>query len=174
MNIVDRYDISGKGKLTGAAAPRSTAKQGMVIAMEIERNPMSLSDEHLMAVMQQWRKLHSVGSRDKDSSPLQLSEKIDRAKEQAAVYREVLTDVGALLSADALAELKAIFSIGRNPEPLEAYPKIISDYRGEFAGVANLDSEIAQLLEKANFLTMVCEGLVRLGRDETAASLRHI
>lgn len=141
--------------------------------MKTERNPMSLSNEDLTAVMQQWRKLHPVGSRDNDSSsPLKPLEQIYR--EQGPVYREVIGDVGRLLSADSLAELKAIFSIGRDREPPEELRELAVHNRREFGDAVNLEREIAQLLEKTNFLTSVCDGLIRLGRGEMAASLSQI
>ncbi|WP_441280777.1 hypothetical protein [Tardiphaga sp. 862_B3_N1_1] len=142
--------------------------------MESERNPMSLSNEDLMAVMQQWRKLHPVDSEGKNSSsPREPLEKIYR--EQGAVYPEVIAELRKLLSADALAELHAIFSIGRDHEvPPEQLDKIAAGYRSDLVGVVNLDHEIAQLLGKANFRTCVSAGLVMLGRSEMASSLNEI
>jgi hypothetical protein len=141
--------------------------------LEIERNPMGLSKEDLTAVMRQWRKLHPVGSCDNNSSfPRKPLEEIYR--EQSPVYREVIGDVGRLLSTDSLAELMAIFSIGRDHEPPEQLHKITADYRSDLAATANLDSEIAKLLQKANFQTCVSAGLVMLGRSEMVSSLNAI
>ncbi len=146
-----------------------------VAAMEAQQKPIGLSQESLLAVARQWRKLHPLGTRDEErSSPLAVEERITRTKEQGAVYQDVIAEVGKLLSVEGLAELIAIFSIGRDSEPAEELNELVAHWRRELATSLTFDREIAHFVEKTNFLACVREGLARVGRGEIARSLEHI
>ena len=154
---------------------RTNLTNKKVAAMEAQQKPIGLSQESLLAVARQWRKLHPLGTRDEERSlPLAVEERITRTKEQGAVYQDVIAEVGKLLSVEGLAELLAIFSIGRDPEPAEELNELVAHWRRELATSLTFDREIAHFLEKTNFLTCVREGLVRVGRGEIARSLEHV
>lgn len=132
------------------------------------------SREDLLAVMGQWRKLHSPSDSEDLNSGLTGADRIGLAKERSAVRQAVIGELSKILSVDSFAKLRAIFSIGRDSEPPAQFDELAAHFRDELAGEINLDREIPQLFEKINLLSYIREGLKKLGQDELARSIENI
>jgi hypothetical protein len=89
----------------------------------------------------------------------------------AATRNEVLAEMEMRITGDKLAELEAMFYLGRDRLFTEYYEQRIERARKEHVAADNPIEEIVHLMDKTNFLHCIQEAARRLGRLSLADRL---
>jgi hypothetical protein len=161
--VKERYGLTNKQ--FSIALDRMQKNREMRSILGIESDLLHLTDDDIVWVVEQWRRLHPPRTQDDESIGLDYfdAKRLDGWEERAAAHREVLKAIGARLSPGALAELEAMFYLGRDRIFVEYYDETVAETLKEHA-VADAQQEISHLMEKTNFLMCVREAATKLGR----------
>lgn len=129
-----------------------------------------LSNEKIKLTIQEWKKLHNL--KNKDSMGINFFDRcFDAMLDHNKTAQKVQKNLSKLLSSDEIADLEAVFYIGREAIFCEFYEKKLTSIKKEHTANKNLDQEISHLIEKTNFLDCVVNGLKILGKPELAQEL---
>jgi hypothetical protein len=167
-----RYGLSNK-QFT-LALDRIQESREMRSALGIESDLRHLVDDDIVFVVEQWRRLHPEREQEDGSVGLDYfdAKRFERMKEEAAKRGEVVKAIEARLSADALAELEAMFYGDRDHIFPEYHEAMIARILKEHAAAKNPQVKIVHLMEKTNFLQCAHGATVRLGRLSLAERLK--
>lgn len=147
-------------------------EMGALIGLEF---PLAhLSDEHLLFVIQEWTKLHSPGAGS--GLVLDIGALISRDWEkmqarhaaEAAVQAAILEQLGA----DELADLEAIYYLGRGREFSERYADMIAYAKASHPTPEERRAAVAHLLQKTNLGHCLAAGVARLGRPSLVGQIQ--
>ena len=134
-----------------------------------------LSDEHALFAMEQWTLCHPEPA---PSEGLGVSYFGDRDFDAMAKRHEVLgRSIAAImetLSVDEIADLEAIYLVGRGREFCEAYADILGRARGQHCMDNHLWEAVHHLVTKTNLQHAVARGLVILGRPDLSGKVAAV
>jgi hypothetical protein len=170
--VKERYGLSNK--LFSIALDRIQENREMRSALGSESDLLHLSDDDIVSVVEQWRRLHPEANRDGDDLGLDYfdTSRFEAMKRSAAIREEVVTAIEARLSKGALAELEAMFYLGRDRIFTEYHENMISRILREHAAANDTKAKIMHLMQKTNFLQGVRGAAARLGRLSLADRLQ--
>jgi hypothetical protein len=143
----------------------------------IENDLLHLTDDDVVWVVEQWRRIHPVRD-ENENGGMGLdyfdASRFEGMKERLALYAQVIEVVKNRLSADALADLEAIFYVERDRIFTEYYPRRVDQARAEHAAANDPEQEIRHLIEKTNLLQCLRRGVAKLGRPALAERLKAV
>jgi hypothetical protein len=131
---------------------------------------MHLTDDKIRTVTAEWQKLHSSKEQNDlgtDYFDRDFDTMIVHLQESQTLQQTILS----LLSADEIADLEALFYIGREAIFCEFYEEKLASIKKEHKANNNLAQEIGHLMEKTNLLDCVITGLRILGKPSLADEL---
>jgi hypothetical protein len=170
--VKERYGLSNKQ--FSIALDRIQENREMRSALGMASDLLHLTDDDIISVVEQWRRLHPVREQDEDDLGLDYfdTKRFEAMKEKAVVRQEVVTAIDARLSKEALAELEAMFYLERDHVFVEHHESVVARALKEHAAAKNPKAEIMHLMEKTNFLQCVGGAAARLGRLSLAERLK--
>ena len=170
--VKEHYGLSNKQ--FSIALDRIQENREMRSVLGMESNLLHLTDDNIVSVVEQWRRLHPVREQDEDDLGLDYfdTRRFEAMKEEAGIRQEMLTAIEARLSPEALAELEAMFYLERDRVFAEYHESMIARALKEHAAAKDPKSEILHLMEKTNFLQCVRGAAARLGRLSLAERLK--
>jgi hypothetical protein len=140
----------------------------------VETNLVHLSDDTALFVVEQWRRLHPVNDEGEDVVLDCFDMKrFEGMRERLALEKEVYDVLMSRLSPEEIADLHAVFYLGRNKEFSEYYEAMLERFKGQHALEKDLYSQIDQMMAKTNFLQAFRDGAARLGRLGLAERLKE-
>ncbi len=149
----------------------------MAAIVGIENDLIYLTDDDVMWVAEQWRRVHPVrDENENDGMGLDYfdASRFEGMQERLALYAQVIEAIKGRLSADALADLEAIFYIERDRIFTEYYPQRVDQARKEHAVANDPEQEIRHLVEKTNLLQCLQRGAAKLGRPMLSERLKLV
>lgn len=149
----------------------------MAATVGIENDLLHLTDDDVMWVVEQWRCIHPVRDETENGSKgLDYfdASRFEGMKERSALYAQVIEVVKNRLSADAIADLEAIFYVEQNRIFTEYYPRRVDQARKEHTAANDPEQEIRHLIEKTNLLQCLQRGAAKLGRPALAERLKVV
>lgn len=169
-----RYGLSNKQFLIALDRIQGSREMRSVLGMESDLR--HLTDDDVVFVVEQWRRLHPMRKENNGSVGLDYfdTRRFECMKEEAAKRREAVNAIEARLSAEALAELEAMFYGDRDRIFAEHQEAMIARILKEHAAAKDPEAEILHLMEKTNFLQCIQDAAVRLGRLSLAERLKAI
>ena len=132
-----------------------------------------MSDDEIVWVVEQWRRLHPPMDEDVNSPGIRLSDKsaVDRMFKHVAIEDEVVAEIEKKITVDKLADIEVIFYLGLDHIFPEYYELEVEETRraGNFP-----KAKIEHLMEKTNFLHCVQLSTMKLGRLSLAKRLEKL
>jgi hypothetical protein len=142
-------------------------------ALGMASDLLHLTDDDIISVVEQWRRLHPVREQDDDLGFDYFDTgRFEAIKEELVVRQEVVTAIEARLSKEALAELEAMLYLERDHVFAEYHESMIARVLKEHAAVKDPKAETMHLMENTNFLQCVGGAAGRLGRQSLAERLK--
>jgi hypothetical protein len=158
-----RYNLSNRQFSKALDVIQSNREMNAVIG--VESDLLHISDDEIVWLIEQWKRLHPA--RDKDDklgTDYFEAARFERMKEQAAMRIEVFDEIEWRLNANKLAEIEAIYYLGRERLFAEYYEWRVDTAKKEHAAANDLKAEITHLMIKTNFLTCVQSAAAKIGR----------
>ncbi|WP_024507172.1 hypothetical protein [Bradyrhizobium sp. ARR65] len=149
----------------------------MAAILGIENGLLHLTDDDVVWVVEQWRRIHPVRDENEHGGVgLDYFDtgRIEGMKEHLALYVQVIEVIKNRLSADALADLETIFYLERDRIFTEYYAWRVDQARTEHAATNDPKQEIRHLVEKTNLLQCLQRGTAKLGRLALAERLKAL
>jgi hypothetical protein len=172
-----RYGLSNKQ--FSIALDRIQGNREMRAILGMESDPLHLSDDDIVWIIEQWRRVHPQAEGDETGSGEFVSglDYFDTARlaamqEGVKIQNEVARAIETRLSEEELADLEAMFYLARDNVYSEYYDAMVARTLKEHASAKAPGSEIMHLLEKTNLLQCIQIASVRLGRLALAARLK--
>jgi hypothetical protein len=140
----------------------------------IETDLQFLTDDDVIWVIEQWRRLHPKRTRkspdiDRVYSGMQLLEEM---QERSVLYARVIEAINERLDCSKLADLEVMFYRERDCIPTEYYGQMVAETLQTHDAINDSKSVIRHLIEKTNFLQNMRGSAKRLGRLALAAKLK--
>ena len=138
----------------------------MKAVIGVESDLLHISDDEIVWIIEQWKRIHPP--RDADDKPgtdYFDAVRVEKMKEEAAVRIEVVDEIEWRLNSDKLAEIEAIFYLGRDGLFPEFYERRVDLAKREHIAANDREAEIMHLMDKTNFLTSVRLAAAELGRE---------
>lgn len=140
----------------------------------VQSDLLYLSDENILFSINQWKKIHPP-RRDDDAKIVNIADidfhELFKSRES---YSEVIQAMYDTLTADEIADLGAIFYIGRDSVISEYYPKMFALRQKECGSEDRVKESLLHLISKANFLQEISKGLSLLGRPDLAEQVQTL
>lgn len=171
VSIKTRYGLSSRGFSDALDAIQTNREMKAIIG--IESDLMYITDEEIMWMVEQWRLIHP---RREGSGGVIKSLTFDDAslkamKEERELRKKVIAEVEKKIAGDKLAEIEAIFYLGRDGIFAEHYEVYVERKKKEHAAANDPKSKIVHLLNKTNFLHSVHIAMQKLGRLSLSTNL---
>lgn len=134
--------------------------------------PVFLSDAKAIRVLEEWRKLHPP--RDPAAEPAVINGadiSVEDLMEGMAVQRAVLKTLLQELTGDEIAELEALYYLGRDGYWAEQFDDRIAHVKRKQAVEQDLPEQLRHLIDKTNLLQCLQIGAKRAGRLVLAGQL---
>jgi hypothetical protein len=124
-------------------------------------------------IIKQWRLVHPAhGERNRILAVNIFDEALLEAmKKEGEIRSKVILEIEQKIVGDKLAEIAAIFYLGRDRTFPEYYETLVDKKKKEQAASNNARAEIARLIDKTNFLGSVRMAAQRIGRLSLATQL---
>ncbi|ANW00093.1 hypothetical protein [Bradyrhizobium icense] len=170
-----RYQLSNKQFSNALNAIQGNREMAAVLG--IENGLLHLTDDEVVWVVEQWRRIHPVRDVSEDGGigvDYFDTSRFEGMKERLALYAQVINAIKDRLSADALADLEAIFYLERDRIFTEYYAWQVDQVRKEHAATNDPEQEIRHLVEKTNLLHCLQQGTAKLGRLALAERLKAL
>lgn len=171
--VMARFDIGRRQFSLALKVIEHHREMGVLIGLEF---PLAhLSDTQTMFVIGEWTKVHPVRPPSADTDlGVDYFSKRDWAKQKAryatqAAVQKVLLDA---LTPDELADLEAIYYLGRGREFSESYVEMIAHAKASHPGADDRRDAVAHLMQKTNLAYCLAVGAERLGRPSLAQQIR--
>jgi len=145
----------------------------MKAILGVETDLLHISDDEVVWMVHQWRRLHPLRD-ERDASPEIKSGNeftIDVLLKDMATRKEVVAEMEMRITGDKLAEIEAMFYLGRDRLFTEHYEQRVDTARKEHAAANDPTAKIVHLMDKTNLLRCVQEAAKRLGRLSLADRL---
>ncbi|HWL05412.1 MAG TPA: hypothetical protein VNQ99_10835 [Xanthobacteraceae bacterium] len=167
-----RFALSGKQ--FSIALTRIQENREMRAILGMESPLLHLTDNEVVAVIEQWRRLHpkqrALGPAIVNAAD---TANFDGMSEEIARLKEVIATTEHALSPAALAELEVMFYLGRDGGFVEQYEDRVERKQREHAAAGNSREEIRHLIQKTNLLQCVQVAAIKLGCLTLAERLKN-
>ena len=142
----------------------------------IESELQHLTDDVVVWSVEQWRRLHPVREQDENHPGIDAFDPsiVDAWAEDAAVRKEVVEAIEGRLSREAVADLDAMFYLGRDRVFPEYYEEMIARNLRKLSTAAETQAAILHLMDKTNFLQCLQGAARKLGRLTLAGRLEAV
>lgn len=168
-HIKDRYSIGSNKFAEAVTIIEAHRELGALIGIQF--NPVYLNPDSIGMAIQQWQFRHPA----RDANDLGIDYFDPGRFEALQAYLQVAQEVNKALieklSVDQLAELRALFYLGRNKVESEYYPRLLEQERRLMAQDAM--KTVDHLMAKTNFRVCLADGLDRIGCTTLALSVRR-
>lgn len=167
--LMERFDLSGRAFSDAVNTVKKS--RALAAAIGIETPLTYLTDEQIMFVAERWRAVHPprLGDRDVFVIPRnRLREEVLKGREERNALYEAVIEA---LSVEQVAELEALFYIGRDRVFGEHHEAIVERTLAEHRVAGDRWPQVYHILSKTNFLDGLIEGLRRVGRPPLADRL---
>jgi 5S rRNA maturation endonuclease (ribonuclease M5) len=139
----------------------------------VETDLLHISDDEIVWFIEQWRRIHPPRG---EAGHAFSSEAYDEAwledmKKKTATLNEIFSEIEVRINGDKLAEVEAMFYLGRDGLFPEYYEAFVEKKKREHAVENDAKSEVAHLMGKTNFLHSVHIAARKLGRLSLATRL---
>lgn len=179
QTVMERYNLSGK-KFSDAVT-KILGSRGLSTIVGHETGLTYLSDENVILVMDEWNKLHPAnrpqeGNLDtENSNHIQpMSNLIEAAMKPDLVELEVIKNVLGMLSLEEIADLEALFDVGRGKLFGELYDDLLEKRVQSFQNEASLENAVSHLMSKTNLFECVTYGCKIVGRPSLSEKLMKL
>lgn len=161
--IKARYNLSNRQFSKALDVIQSNREMKAVIG--VESDLLHISDDEIVWVVEQWKRLHPASDKS-DSLGTDYFEAVrfERMKEERAIRIEVFDEIEWRLNAAKLAEMEAIYYLGRDRLFPEYYEWRVDLAKKEHGAANDPKAEIAHLMLKTDFLTCVQSAAAKIGR----------
>lgn len=169
------YNLSSKGFQKAIGVIESTRELRGIIGLESDL--LHLTDEDILWVTQQWRRLHPKREHKEEEPRI-------HAVNAADLYGELMKDrtteqkvyraIAERLDAKKLAELETLFYLGRERHHSEYYEEMVEDTIRDHAAAKDKAEEIRHLMSKMNFLMCLSAAASKVGRLSLSVSLKDM
>jgi hypothetical protein len=166
-----RFNLSNRQFSKALDAIQGNCEMKAIIGVETDL--LHTSDDEVVWIVDQWRRLHPEKN-EGDAGPEIRSGReftIDVLWKDAETWKEVLAEIEMRITGDKLAEIEAMFYLGRDRWFTEYYERRIERARREHIAANDPIEEIVHLMDKTNFLHCVQVAARRLGRLSLAHRL---
>lgn len=172
--VKERYALSNKQ--FSIALDRIQVLPEMRAILGMESDIQHFTDDDIVWVVEQWRRLHPSREENDESLGLDYFDpaRFESMREDAALRKEVVTAIAARLSAEALAALEAMFYLDRDRVFSEYFERMTTRTIAEHAAAKDAQAEISHLMEKTNFLQCMQGASTKLGRLSLAERLKAL
>lgn len=139
----------------------------------VETPLLHISDETILWVISEWRKVHPKRDPDEKDEGLAYFDlaRIEKLLENDDVERAAIKEVANRLSPPELADLEVLFYLSREMHYCEEYEPWVPRKLAEHAVANDGAGEVQHLLRKTNFLVCVSQSAKKLGRLRLAEAL---
>jgi hypothetical protein len=158
-----RYNLSNRQFSKALDVVQGNREMKAIVG--IESDLLHISNDEIVWVIEQWKRLHPP--RDKGDTPgtdYFEAVRFERMKEDRTARIEVFDEIEWRLNAAKLAEVEAIYYLGRDRLFPEHYEWRVDLAKKEHAAANDPKAEIAHLMLKTNFLTCVRSAAAKIGR----------
>jgi hypothetical protein len=166
-----RFNLSNRQFSKALDVIQSNREMKAIIGMETDL--LHISDDEVVWIVEQWRRLHPQRDEDEDGLGVKLSDPatVDAMLEDLRVEQEVIVEIEKRIAGNKLAEIEAMFYLARDRIFSEHYEQRIEIARKQHAAANDPKAQIAHLIEKTNFLHCLQESARKLGRLSLAERL---
>lgn len=168
------YNLSSKGFQKAIGVIESTRELRGIIGLESDL--LHLTDKDILWVTQQWRRLHP--KREHNEEPrihvVNAADLYGELTKDRTTEQEVYRAIAERLDAKKLAELEALFYVGRDRHHPEYYEEMVENTIRDHAAAKNKANEIRNLISKMNFLMCLSAAASKVGRLSLSVSLRNM
>jgi len=148
----------------------------MKAILGVESELLHISDDELVWVVEQWRRIHPP--KDEDGLVLGTAHFdaawLEGMKEHLAIRNEVIVAVEERMTEDELADIEAIYYLARDRLFPEYYERRVEEVKKEHLAAKDPKAEIAHLMDKTNFLNSLQLAASKLGRLSLAERLAKL
>jgi hypothetical protein len=139
----------------------------------VETGLLHLSDDEVVWIVEQWRLIHPVRETFIGAfGPVRFDEALVEAmKKEMNARKEVVLEIEKTIIADKLAEIEALFHLGRDRVFPEYYESFVERKKKEHAAEGNAQSKIVYLIDKTNLLHSLHIAAKKVGRISLATRL---
>jgi hypothetical protein len=130
---------------------------------------LHVTDEHLMFAVQQWDKRFPLQASDDNPGVPTFSAWV----EYAELAKRANTPIVKTLTVDEIADLVALYNIGRESSPSEYYEEWVKDMRAAIVARNDIYMSVGDLTGKTNFAAALTKGLKIVGRQDLAEQVRN-
>ncbi|MGO7632712.1 hypothetical protein [Rhizobium leguminosarum] len=171
-HIRDRFGLSN-GAFTSCLDVIQKNRE-MRALIGLETGLMFLTDETIVSVAAEWRKIHPM--RTTESQSLRTSFQVDLREmlTDRTGHREIIHGLIERLSLDEIAELRALFNLGGDPYFTEFYEDAVRGGRKQPELASNPSGYLSRIIDKTNLLTCLQRSTHRLGRLALSTKLSDI
>jgi len=171
--IRERFELSN-GKLSKACKKIQETRE-LAALIAVESPLLYLTDEDVVWVVQQWRRLHPAREPTDDDLGIDYFDfaRLEGMQERREL-REMIESANERLDAGKLADLEVMFYSDRDRHFSEYYEEAVERKLKEHAAAADPKAEIQHLLEKTNLLKHLQGSARRLGRIKLADALSDL
>jgi hypothetical protein len=161
--VKSRYNLSNRQFSKALDVIQSNREMKAIIG--VESDLLHISDNEIVWVIEQWKRLHPARDKgDNLSADYFEAVRFERMKEERATRIEVFDEMEWRLNAAKLAEMEAIYYLGRDRLFPEYYEWRVDLANKERAAANDPKAEIAHLMLKTNFSTCVRSAVAKIGR----------
>lgn len=165
-----RFEISSNQFTTALNLIQQHREMGGMIGLDFPLR--HLTDEDLARSLAAWSEAYPPRERPPPGVVQPYVWDREGMRAQAERRRVAKESILAQLEPAAIADLNAVFQIGRGGEFAEAYDEVLDQVLRTAAVDADPAGDVDYLLSKMNLLTAVVRGLQILGRPQMAARLQ--
>jgi hypothetical protein len=170
-SVKTRYNLSDSDFSEALTVIQSNREWNAILGVETEL--LHISDDEVVWVVDQWQRLHRARAEDDQIIAVKVS---DRATllamlQDSAAKPEVIAEVEMRIVGDKLAELEAMFYLGRDRLYPENHKQRVERARKEHAVANDPRAKIVHLIDKINFLHCLQQSALKLGRLSLANRL---
>lgn len=168
-DVCARYTLTN-GKFSRAIdAIVSSRELGVLVG--IERELTHLSDDKAIAAMSAWKERFTAARRQ-GTGPriISVRDAIERIDSEQRAAADLNKKIIVLLNVEELADLAALFDLGRLRRFGEHYEDMVAEATGRFGAMGHAEA-VAYLMQKANLQDAVTKGAAIAGRPALGEKL---
>lgn len=170
---IKRFNLSNR-QFCEALNVIQTARETRAI-LGMETDLLHLTDDDIVWLVEQWRRIHPKEREIEGMLPNFLDRTwIKKMKEEQKIQSEVISNIEGRITGAKLAEIEAIFYLGRDGVYPEDYEIFVEKKQKEHNAENDAQSEIVHLMTKTNFLHSVIIAARKLGRLSLATRLAFL
>jgi hypothetical protein len=171
LRVRERFDLSG-GEIDKAI---DVIRNSAPLAAEIgiEASLLHLSDEKVMRIFETWLPEQGRRAESDDGLGYQLAD-LHRVREYVVRVDQLDDVLVDMLTLEEVADLEALFYIGRDHVLGEYYAKNVAGSAVDLRRLPSLKTGVHHLSTKMNLLICVIDGITAVGRASLAARLSEL